>query len=285
MRHDQADEAHRAGRRHRERRGDRRCGVQPQALPAHVDTKRLCRQRAARQRVERTRIGQHQQQQQDRAAERGLPAVNTIEIAHQPKQHAAQFVVGCHRENQRDHRAAASGNDDAGEQQTRAAIMPRTLREIVARQAQHQQHRQCGTERGGGMYQQQAGPDQQHRQRPHCRTTRDAHQVRLGQRVAQQHLHQRPGQCQQRTGAKGSQRARQAQVEHDVAARTGIATGERAPYLCRGDCGAPGQQRQRSGRTHRSGQQAKRGDGAGACHWHTTGAGSPRSQTAPAVPN
>jgi hypothetical protein len=54
-------------------------------------------------------------------------------------------------------------------------------------------------------------------QRADAGAARNAEHVGIGERVAQQHLQQRPGQRQQAAAGETGQRARQAQAAHDLA--------------------------------------------------------------------
>jgi hypothetical protein len=52
-------------------------------------------------------------------------------------------------------------------------------------------------------------------QRAHCGTARDSENVRIGKRVAQQHLHQCAGESEQRANRERRECTGQAQIAHD----------------------------------------------------------------------
>ena len=117
-------------------------------------------------------------------------------------------------------------------------------------------HQGAGGQRpgGGGRIDADGGQSQhQGEQRGDRGAARHAEHVRVGQRVAQQHLQQRPGQPQQSADGKRGQRPRQAQVEHDVARERRFVTRERLPDGGRRELRAAEQQRQQ--------QQPDRGGG------------------------
>ena len=59
------------------------------------------------------------------------------------------------------------------------------------------------------------GAGEHRAQRAHGRPARNAEDVGVGQRIAEQHLHQRAGECEQAADRERRQRARQAQFAHD----------------------------------------------------------------------
>jgi hypothetical protein len=102
------------------------------------------------------------------------------------------------------------------------------------RQAEHQQHRAQGAGEGAAVHHQQGQAEQHRQQRTHRRAAGDAQHVGIGQRVAQQHLHQGAGQRQQSAAGKGRQRARQAQVAHHFGRHAFAVAEERSQYVAGG---------------------------------------------------
>ena len=108
-------------------------------------------------------------------------------------------------------RTAAGGDDDAGQQEAR--LRPAA---VAVRQPENQEH--C-TERAGksqSVDAERRQAEQDGKQRAATGAAGNAQHVRISQRIAQQHLHQRPGQREQPAAGKSGQRARQTQFEHDI---------------------------------------------------------------------
>ncbi len=76
-------------------------------------------------------------------------------------------------------------------------------------------------------------------------TARQAQHIGIGERIAQQHLHQRARQRKQAADGKRSQRARQAQLRHNLAGDAVSRGGERLQQLKQRQPGAAGGERNR----------------------------------------
>ena len=153
--------------------------------------------------------------------------------------------VGLGQLHQVAHRAQYVAHHHAGQQQAQRLLH-------ALRQHQRQQHATQRADEGGAGQTQAGQPGRGHlrqrcavgaasshdreSQRQRQRRARGAaQQKRIGQRVAEQPLRHRPGQPQQRAGQPGTQRARQADVPHDlprhrVVARTQHAVETRAAH-------------------------------------------------------
>ena len=90
------------------------------------------------------------------------------------------------------------------------------------RQAEHHQHRGERTGEGRGIDPESRRAERDRPQRAHRRTARDAEDVGVGERIAQQHLHQRARGGEQATAGEGGEGAGEAEFADD-------ARGERAP--------------------------------------------------------
>ncbi len=124
-------------------------------------------------------------------------------------------------------------------------------------QAKHQQRRyqrphECRTG------DQQAAQARQHgRQGTNRGAAGKPKHVGVGQRVTQQHLHQRPGHGQQPAHRKGRERPWQAQFHHQGARQRIALPLNHAPELSHGKRGAAHRQRKQQRRHGHQGQQAK----------------------------
>ena len=115
-------------------------------------------------------------------------------------------------EDQRHHRAGAGRDDHAGEQQAR--LRPAA---VAARQPEHQHHGRERADKGEARYANAGQAEQHGGECANAGTAGNAEDVRIGERIPEQHLHQRASQCQQPAAAEGGQGARQAQIENDGA--------------------------------------------------------------------
>ncbi len=86
---------------------------------------------------------------------------------------------------------------------------------IAVGQAEYHQHRGEGSGEGEQVDQGQRQPGEHGRQRADRRAARNPQHVGIGQRIAQQHLHQGTRQRQQPAAGEGRQRTRQAQAADD----------------------------------------------------------------------
>jgi hypothetical protein len=178
---------------------------------------------AARQQVEVARQGIISRKAQRQHGQRRPGRAGMRQVAHQPEQHAAQLVaralerIRCHR------RAAAGGDDDAGQQQARLrpAPSPRARPNTSSMAPARRRRRRRGDPAA-------AAGRTAWQQRAHRRAAGDAEHVGVGQGVAQQHLHQRAGQRQQAAAGEGGQRARQAQAAHHFRRHAATAVAEQA---------------------------------------------------------
>ena len=157
-------------------------------------------------------------------AQRGRREGRERQVAHQPEQHAAQPGLIAQGQHQADDRGAAGGHHDAVEQQS--------LRRPAAAgmgQREHQEGRTQGS-RAGRPIDDEAAETQQHG--PSAATAAPPEMpstIGIGQRIAQQHLHQHAGERQQAAGAEGIEGAGQAQLQNDLAHHRIMAARARPP--------------------------------------------------------
>jgi hypothetical protein len=114
------------------------------------------------------------------------------------------LLVGSDRQHQRDHRAAAGGDDDAGEQQAR--LRPAA---VAVRQPEDNSIAASAPTKASAIDAGSAEAEHDGQHRADTGPAGNAQHVRIGQRIAQQHLQQRAGQRQQAAAGKtGSARGR-----------------------------------------------------------------------------
>jgi hypothetical protein len=218
---------------------------------------------AARQQVEVAREGQGRGEPDGQHGQRRPRSGGATGIAHQPEQHAFDSPLRGQAEDQGHRCAAAGGDDDAGEQQPGLRPGP-----VAMGQAEDQQGGAQRTGEGAAvMIQPAAAPEQHGEQRADRRAAGNAQHVGVGQRVAQQHLHQRAGQGQQAAAGEGGQGARQAQATDDVRLHAAFGTGQGGKQVVDGDrqgTGREGPGEGREGRQHQA-QRPTRGSGR---TWH-----------------
>ena len=146
----------------------------------------------------------------------------------------------------------------AGQQQAwRAAarIDERCGSELAPGEREHQHGRGQRAAGRAALDQQTTGAEQHRAERTDRSTARGAHHVRIGQRVAQQHLHQRAGQRKQTAGAEGGERTRQAQLVHDLRIDAAIGREEHAQQFERRYGAAAERERHGQRRRRESGER------------------------------
>ena len=160
--------------------------VQRERHAAHVDAERRGGRVAAREQRRIAREEQRDDQHARRArASARSPCAATDRSPISQNSMPRTCVSGASGEHQHDERAEARRDHDAGEQQAR-----RRPRAAAAREPEHQQRRQPRAgERGGRRERREA--EQQRGERAARSAARKAEHVRIGERIAQQHLHQR----------------------------------------------------------------------------------------------
>lgn len=141
---------------------------------------------------------------------------HAVQVARQPEDDAAQPRIGRERQQQRDERAPPRRDHDAREQQPRRRIARLAAPQLAARESEHERdrHERAGERRHIDEPPCAAGDHRDEREAG--RAAGHAEHVRIGERVAQQHLQQRAGQREQRTAREARERARQAQRADDV---------------------------------------------------------------------
>ena len=115
MRHDQADKANDTDRCHRQRRGQR-CGNENQIAKAphgQADDRGL--QFTACQHIQVPRCSGADDQKQAQQRQAASRFKSETQIAHEPKQHATQVLVGTQCQQQSCGRAETRGEDNAGQ--------------------------------------------------------------------------------------------------------------------------------------------------------------------------
>jgi hypothetical protein len=171
---------------------------------------------------------------------------HVAEVAQQPEQHAAQAQVVGEREQQAHDRAATRGDDDTGKEKPR-----RRPAAGAVRHREHQQHRAEGADGRAGIHGEPGRTREHEAERADRRPARHAEYVGIGERIAQQRLHEDARQREHDTGAKGRERARQAQFPDDRA-HEGIARRQALPWGI--DPRAAEREGSRDGRERRGGQ-------------------------------
>ena len=269
MRHDQADEADRPGRRDRGAGGDRRGEQVGAAAPAdrHAEGRRPGV--AARQPVELARARPDDGERERQRDPDDLPMRGAVQVAEQPEHHAAQLALVGEPEDQRDDRRAARADHHADQQQRRRAVPARRRRragEAAARagrtaaprrgRRRPPHRRRCAIPRAAA-----ARRRREHgAERADRGTAGDAEHVRVGERIARQQLHQRAGRRERGAGAEAGEHARHPDLPEDLRRRGADAgrAGEHAepargrPRRRRGRSGARAWARSRSPpRAHR----------------------------------
>jgi hypothetical protein len=135
------------------------------------------------------------------------------------------FIVQGRRQHQRDQRPPARGDDDPGQQQ--ACRRPGRTLESRPRQPEdeHGRHERAAER---GRRHQRSHPREHCAQRADRGAARDTEDVGVGERIAQQHLHQRAGEREQPAHGKGRQRAGKTQLADDRRRGLGRVAGKRA---------------------------------------------------------
>ena len=177
------------------------------------------------------------------------------EVAHQPEQHAVQFMVGGNGQDQGDQCAATRRNNDAREQQ--AGLRPTA---VAMREAEDQQHRCQGTGQRGAGNAPDAQPEQNGENRSDAGATGNTKNVRVGERIAQQDLQQGTCQRQQSAARETGKRARQTQAHYHFgrdAVTTAAAVGQHPQHVPQGNTDAAHHQGQHQADHRRAGQQGQ----------------------------
>ena len=261
VRRHEADEADAAGGRHGRRGQERRGDVDRDAQAAHRDAEQARLQFAARERIERPGREQAGRDRGEREREQPPRRLHVAEVAEQPEQHAAQAQVVRQGEQEAHDRAAAGGDDDAGQQQPGRGPAARAVRD-----REHEQHRAEGAHRGADVHHEAGGADEHEAERADRGAARDAEHVGVGEGVAQQRLHQDARQRQHDAGAEGGERARQAQLPDDGLHQR---VARREPLPGRVDAGTAERERGGDRRERRGDQQQDQGRRAHPPHART----------------
>jgi hypothetical protein len=186
VRHDQPDEADRAGAG--DRAGSQQGRHEEQALAqcADADAQGAGAFRMQGDHVHRARAAQGVDERAAQHDPGQQPQRRAGEVADHPEHHAAQPAFRGDGQHQRDQRHAGRAQDHAGQQQHRGAPLGRHAAAHIAPREQVEQHRhrdrtaqRRGVDRGRGAHQQQGeqGADRG--------AGRDPQYIRVGQRVAQ----------------------------------------------------------------------------------------------------
>jgi hypothetical protein len=254
VRHDQPDEADAAGGRDRDRGQQRAGDIDADAQRAHRDAEHLGPRLAARQHVEMP-------------AGEDPPAM--VATASRPSSGAGSRANDRSPISQNSMPRRLESGPSARIRLTAAPKPAATTTPVsssrsgvqapgAVREREHQQRRRQGAGEGAAVDPHAAEARRQHQQREGRRAAGDAEHVGIGERVAQQDLHQHPGQRQQAADGEGAERARQAQLAHQGAREPGVRLGQAAPQLARRQRHAAGRQRhqQRAARPARASSPA-----------------------------
>ena len=212
MRRDQPHEADAAGRAHRAS-GQHRTSARRQhaANAAYTQADRRGHRFAARQHVE-SRPSAIRRPSRRRAAtsSHGQRSPRVRSPSSQNTMPRSRVLVA-HREQQAHQRRRTGGNDDARQAAAASASSRRGPGRARTRGHGGERSERLPPRRPRG-----GQPEHQSPATPYGRAARHAEHVRIGERVAQQHLQQRAGDTQQAADREGRHCARQAQVHDDV---------------------------------------------------------------------
>jgi len=233
---DQTHEADQPGYRYRCADHQRGCAEQHPLGPLHIDAELRRGLLAERQQVQPPGQGKgagEAQRQEGRHPARQLEA-RIREVSDQPEEDAGPLHQTGHGGQEDDGGRCEGVEDDTGEEQ-RGGREPSG----PAGDGEQQENGQDGSGEGGGrdrgVAETEGAAEHQHGDPAEGGTTRDAEDVGIGERVAEQRLEERARHRQGSADQRGEHDPRQADAEHDVGAGPVGLPGQGVPHLGDGE--------------------------------------------------